>query len=218
MPTRSTFIGAALLAAGVFGLGFVSGRMSVEASTVSVAPETVGHVRPAAASEVPFAPLSLSAPPARPAPLDREQLLAWAARDPAAAGAWVRERPDDVERQQVLAAVLRRWLRLDPRAAADYALALPDAEARACALEQVATGWAAADPAALSAWAAELPSAPELDAVAAALATLPALVEHRPETAFEWADGIVDEQLRAQTIDHVLVSAEASLAARYSTR
>lgn len=148
-------------------------------------------------------PVPFSVRPATSA-LSQENLLSWARRDPAAAGAWLRLRPDDIVRQQALATVIRTWLRFDPRAAADFALALPDAPARARALEQVAGAWVAQDPVAASIWAESLPALPELDTFAAALATIPELIFSQLDTSLSWAEVITSEELRMQTLGIIL--------------
>lgn len=139
---------------------------------------------------------------------DFDAFAAWASRDPVAAGAWLRDRLHEPARTRMLAAVVARGAESDPRAAAEFARSLPVALERLAAMEQVAARWVAVDPAALSEWARDLPAGPELDPAAAALATLPALAEHRADVALGWADDIVDEQLREQSVRYVLDAAE----------
>jgi len=125
-----------------------------------------------------------------------EAYRAWALREPADALAAATKLPGAEARGEAVHGVMIGWSDANPQAMADYAMQLPDGEERAFALGQALPKWAAEDPASASHWLEQHGSDPSFDAGILAIATLPALVQGRPDVSVEWASSIADPQTR----------------------
>lgn len=121
----------------------------------------------------------------------------WAQADPLAALEAGRQLGDGELRNHALDGVFLGWAQADPAALAGRALAFPEPEERKVALSHALSQWLQYDPAAASRWLEGLESRPELDSGMLSLATLPTLVQHRPEVATEWALAITSPEVRA---------------------
>jgi hypothetical protein len=124
----------------------------------------------------------------------------WAQYDAHAAIGAAQSIADASARDEALHGVIVGWARHDPAALVAYSANLPAGETRTAALRDGLQEWVHLDPAAASAWMDQLDPSRDLDHGAAAVATMPAIVEHRPDIAVSWAESIVDPQLRADTL------------------
>jgi hypothetical protein len=93
------------------------------------------------------------------------------------------------------------WAMANPAAVAAYAVHLEPGENRSQALSQALPQWASRDPIAASEWMINhFDPSPDLDAGVAAVATMPNLVNTRPEVAVGWAESIAEPVMRANTL------------------
>ncbi len=144
----------------------------------------------------------------------------WAQYDPHAAIGAAQSFADSSARDEALHGIIVGWARHDPAALVAYSTKLPAGETRTTALRDGLQQWVHLDPAAASAWMDQLDPSRELDHGAAAVATMPAIVEHRPDIAVSWAESIVDPQLRADTLLDLVrlwATTDPDRARRYAT-
>lgn len=133
----------------------------------------------------------------------------WAAYQPEAALSSLGMIADPAVREAAAQGLVAGWAAGDPAALVARAQSFPAGEAREAALREGLRQWVSLDPGAASAWMERSEPSPGLDPGAAALATTPALVSHRPEVAASWAESITDPGLRADTLlDFVRLWAE----------
>ena len=92
------------------------------------------------------------------------------------------------------------WSSSDPAGLVSYAQTLPAGETRLNALRDGLSQWVYRDPKAATEWMDSHDPNPDLDAGAAAVAVLPALVEQKPDIAASWAESITDPELRINTL------------------
>lgn len=124
----------------------------------------------------------------------------WAICQPQAALANLDKLSDAAVRHEALSGLFAGWASSDPAALVGYAKTLPRGETRLDALKEGLTQWVYRDSTAASDWMDKFDPSPDLDAGAAALAVMPALVERKPEIAASWAESITDPELRANTM------------------
>lgn len=127
----------------------------------------------------------------------------WAAHQPTIALAACNALGDVEARQAAFQGAAAGWALADPSGLASYAMTLPSGEDRAHALAQALPRWVSMDPIAASKWIANFDPNPDLDAGAAAVATLPLMLNQRPEIAANWAENIAEPTLRANTLGTV---------------
>lgn len=132
--------------------------------------------------------------------------FSWAQHQPKLAAQAALALTDPDSRKTALTGVFSGWAPGEPAGLAEFALQLPTGPDRTTALGESLRHWVMQDPAAASAWLNRLESSAEIDAGAAAIATVQPLIIHRPEVAIGWAESIVDPTLRRQTLDAVIDS------------
>ena len=133
----------------------------------------------------------------------------WAGYQPDAALAALGSFADPAVREAATQGLIAGWASGDPAALVKHAQEFPAGETRDAALREGLRQWVSLDPGAASAWMERRDPSPGLDSGAAALATTPALVVHRPDVAAGWAESITDPGLRADTLlDFVRLWAE----------
>lgn len=120
--------------------------------------------------------------------------------DPPQTANWLLGLPDSLDRADAFAQLGRAWAETDPQKAAEFALRLPSGALRQSGLTAALTVWLSHDLAAATAWLSNLDSHPDLDGITGAVATLPALIESRPDVALGWAESIVNDDDRKQRI------------------
>ena len=87
--------------------------------------------------------------------------MAYAQRDPAAAGRWAMTLPDGEIRQHGAEGVARVWVTADPVAASEWIATLPPGDARNGATYHLVEGISGSDPASAFRWAASVTGDPE---------------------------------------------------------
>ena len=125
---------------------------------------------------------------------------AWAVCQPEEALATIDNISDPAVRREALGGLFAGWGSCDPARLVAYAQTLPVGELRLNALREGLTQWVYRDSAAASDWMDKFDPSPDLDAGAAAIAIMPALVENKPDVAASWAESISDPELRAHTL------------------
>ena len=125
---------------------------------------------------------------------------AWATCQPQAALSGLDKISDSAARREAQDGLFAGWASSDPAGLVGYAQTLPIGESRLDALKEGLTQWVFRDSAAASHWMDNFDPSPDLDAGAAALAVMPALVEKKPDVAASWAESITDPELRASTL------------------
>ena len=141
---------------------------------------------------------------------------AWAVCQPQAALAGLDKIPDATVRREALNGFFAGWGSSDPASLVAYAQKLPVGESRLEALKEGLTQWVYRDSAAASDWMDKFDPGPDLDAGAAAIAVMSALVEKKPDVAASWAESISDPELRAHTlIDLIRLWAEHDATGAY---
>ena len=143
---------------------------------------------------------------------------AWALHEPADALAAAGKLPETDARTEALHGAMVGWSDSTPQAMAEYAMQLPAGEERDFALSQALPKWVAQDPGAASHWLERYGNDPSFDSGILAIATLPALVQRRPDVSVEWASSITDPHARdaaLQSIAERWARADAAAFARY---
>jgi hypothetical protein len=128
----------------------------------------------------------------------------WAQHQPTLAAQAALALADPESRQTALTGVIAGWAPAEPAGLAEFSLQLPTGSERTAALAESLRHWVMQDPVAASAWINRLESSAEIDAGAAAVATLQPLIANRPDVAVGWAESIVEPALRRQTLGAVL--------------
>ena len=82
----------------------------------------------------------------------------WAASDPVAAAAWVRQQPDGKGKRELIQNLSDTLAATDPKAAVELALTLPEGGNRQQALAQIASRWGSVDLDAALDWVKQLPA------------------------------------------------------------
>lgn len=124
----------------------------------------------------------------------------WAVCQPQAALASLNNIADTAARKEATNGLYAGWASSDPAGLVAYAQTLPVGESRLDALKEGLTQWVYRDSTAASDWMDKFDPSPDLDAGAAAIAVMPALVERKPDIAASWAESITDPELRANTL------------------
>ncbi len=124
----------------------------------------------------------------------------WAVYQPQASLAAVAQIPDPAARGEAMQGIVAGWSSSDPAGLVSYAQTLPAGETRLNALRDGLSQWVYRDPKAATEWMDSHDPNPDLDAGAAAVAVLPALVEQKPDIAASWAESITDPELRINTL------------------
>ena len=141
---------------------------------------------------------------------------------------WARDRPDEAAaaaatisdpelRQSALHGVGVGWSEADPVAAANYAAQLPAGDARAAMLANAVPRWVEHDPVAAATWL-ENHTGPDFDMGVVAVATLPSMIDRRPDVAMALAQSISDAPLRTNTLHNLALKwaeHDAAGAAKY---
>jgi hypothetical protein len=140
---------------------------------------------------------------------DRGDLLqvafgSWACARPEEAATAVLAISDAAKRGPAWDAVVARWAAGDPEKLTMFAVGLRDEPARRRALAQALPQWILRSPAEATAWLERRPPSAELDPGAAAVGSFAPLARQRPEVAMEWAESIVNADLRRQTVASVM--------------
>ncbi|HEX2854171.1 MAG TPA: hypothetical protein VHO24_13120 [Opitutaceae bacterium] len=128
----------------------------------------------------------------------------WAQHQPKPAAQAALTLADPDARRVALGGVTAGWARAEPAGLAEFSLQLPAGAERSAALGESLRHWVMQDAVAASAWINRLESSAEIDAGAAAIATLQPLIANRPDVALGWAESIVEPELRLQTLGAVL--------------
>ena len=124
----------------------------------------------------------------------------WAMYQPQASLAAVAQIEDPAARGEAMQGLVAGWSSSDPAGLVSYAQTLPAGETRLNALRDGLSQWVYRDPKAATEWMDAHDPNPDLDAGAAAVAVLPALVEQKPDIAASWAESITDPELRINTL------------------
>jgi hypothetical protein len=125
----------------------------------------------------------------------------WASYQPDQALAAFGKISDPQIRASAFQGMILGWAMANPADVASYAEHLAPGADRALAMSQALPQWASHDSLAASEWMINHfePSA-DLDAGIAAVATMPNLLDQRPEIAVGWAENIIEPVLRANTL------------------
>ena len=125
----------------------------------------------------------------------------WSSHQPEQALAAFGKISDPAARMPAFQGLILGWSMANPAAVAAYAANLAPGENRAEALSQALPQWANVDPVSASEWmVSHFDPSPDLDAGVAAVATMPNLLNARPEVAVGWAESIAEPVLRANTL------------------
>lgn len=124
----------------------------------------------------------------------------WGAHQPEQALTACQKISDPAVRDAAFQGTISGWAQADPPGLAAYAMSLSAGTDRVRALEQALPRWVSNDPVAASKWIAEFDPSPDLDAGVAAVASLPLLINQRPEVAVQWASNIAEPVLRANVL------------------
>ncbi len=127
----------------------------------------------------------------------------WANKSPEQALAHATQLSDPKTRKTASKAILLRWAYNDASAAAQHALGLTDSDERQFALSKALPLWVAAQPVEAAVWMSNVEPSPELDLVAASIATR-ARGAQSPEVSALWAGNILDSSLRVRVMASVV--------------
>jgi hypothetical protein len=128
---------------------------------------------------------------------------AWAATDPQAALQNAGQLTDPEMFGTAFNIVVSTWANKDPQAVAHYSLGMTDEHQRSVVLSVALPVWVATDAHAAATWLSGLPSSPELDTGIACVA-LQLAAQRQPELALQWAETVVNPQLRVRALASVL--------------
>jgi hypothetical protein len=128
----------------------------------------------------------------------------WARHDPIAAAAWATQLPEGLEKKQALLNLAQAWSETDPRSASMFAARLAPGEARQIMVTQAVADWAVHSPSEVALWLAEEKQHPNFDQVVSAVATAPRMLTDNLSGAIGWADTIIDDELRQQTLTRIM--------------
>jgi hypothetical protein len=125
----------------------------------------------------------------------------WASHQPDYALAAFGKISDPQARTSAFQGMILGWAMANPAEVTAYAERLAPGEDRALAMSQALPQWASHDSPAASEWMlAHFGPSADLDAGVAAVATMPNLLDQRPEIAVGWAENIAEPVLRANTL------------------
>jgi hypothetical protein len=125
----------------------------------------------------------------------------WACHQPDQALAAFGKISDPAMRNSAFQGLILGWAMVNPAAVAAYADRLAPGEDRLQALTQALPQWASHDPVGASEWMINhFEPSPDSDTGVAAVATMPTLVNERPDVAVGWAESIAEPALRANTL------------------
>jgi hypothetical protein len=124
----------------------------------------------------------------------------WATYQPDKAMASLAQLAEPSDRHAGFEGIIAGWAFSNPESLATYALECPSGEIQRDVLNQALPQWAIRDPAAALAWISARDPGPDYDAGIVSVATLPALVRTRPETAIACAAEISEPTLRVSTL------------------
>lgn len=124
----------------------------------------------------------------------------WATYQPQASLAALNQIKDPAAQHEAMQGIIAGWSSSDPAGLVAYAETLPSGEMRLNALRDGLSQWVYRDPKTATEWMDKHDPNPDLDAGAAAVAVLPALIEKKPDIAASWAESIVDPELRINTL------------------
>lgn len=142
----------------------------------------------------------------------------WADQAPHEALAYAAQLTEAKTRMIASRAALLRWAYNDAPALAEYALGIADPNDRRFALSKALPRWAAADPVAAALWVNQAEPSPELDLVAASIATRPEVIRY-PGVSLKWAENILEPKLRSRVLASVIhqwANTDPSTAKRYA--
>lgn len=129
----------------------------------------------------------------------------WARFAPADAAKWALTLPEDSPaRRQALTSLGVAWAQTDPAAAADFAASLPAGVDRENMLATALDTWVGEHPAEAGEWLLQHKQHPDFDQVLRSLATSSKIVETAPAMAIAWADTILSDEIRLQTMKIVM--------------
>jgi hypothetical protein len=125
--------------------------------------------------------------------------IAWAIRDPAAAGALaVEEITDPAAQSRAIVSVVQRWAQSDPATAASWVAKFGPGALADTAVGQLVTQWSRSDGDAACRWLGTLPNVATRDAGLASLART--LVQSQPAQAVQCAQLIADPAARQRCL------------------
>jgi len=133
----------------------------------------------------------------------------WAEFQPQAAVASAMQIADAGLRATALNAVVIGWSPTDPKGMVDFAQNNLPPDQQNSALSGAIGFWADSDPAAAAAWINQNDLGEASDTGAASIALSP-LLSQRPEVAFAWAERIIKDPLREETLAAVVDKLEAT--------
>jgi hypothetical protein len=142
----------------------------------------------------------------------------WANKSPEQALVHATQLGDPETRKTAAISVLLRWAYNDAPAAAQYALSLTDSDQRRFALSKALPIWVAAQPVEAAVWMSNVEPSPELDLIAASIATRPRGAQ-KPEVSASWAENILEPNLRVQvtaSVVHKWAETDPAAARRYA--
>ncbi len=127
----------------------------------------------------------------------------WAEKAPQQALAHAAQLNDLEARKTASNAIFMRWAYTDAPAAARHALSLSDPEDRRYAFSKALPIWVAARPVEAALWMSSVEPSPELDLVAASIATRPGASQN-PKASTLWAENILEPKLRVLVMASVV--------------
>ena len=144
------------------------------------------------------------ADPALQSTLTQPIVAHWAVYQPDAVIGWLRSISDPAARDRLMNNVTQSLAVTEPRRAAEIAVTIQTAETRRTALTDAVTAWFDANPAEATAWVDRFDPHPDLDGIAATIATMPAIVATRADVAVGWAESITEEKLRLRSLSTIV--------------
>jgi len=141
-------------------------------------------------------------------PYDLSSMLAgaWGLYEPEAAADWVASLPDDGsnQRAQALVSLGVSWSKSDPQGAANFAAQLPSGTARQNMLAVALNSWAVSDPEHVGEWLLQYQQHADFDRVVQQVATTPKMADANVGMAIGWADTIISEPIRIQSLEKIV--------------
>jgi hypothetical protein len=132
--------------------------------------------------------------------------LRLAESSPQEAGAWLLSLPAGEARNYAVSTLAATWTEKDAAGAAAWAAQLDPPNGRLNALQRVLTRWADRDPVATVQWLGKNETDSAMDPLIANLLNESTLPLIHPEVAAQWAELITEPNLRAQTLENVIVA------------
>jgi hypothetical protein len=131
-------------------------------------------------------------------------IAVWSQKSPSEAADFVIRLPVGEARDQGVISVVSAWSNTDPETVAQWVDQFPESDLKEKSIEQVLTIWASKDPVQAGSWLRdELASSPTRSRDAAVKDYSQLIVSDAPATAFRWAEGIHDENLRESQMEAV---------------